>query len=367
MPGLDDSKYRTRTGKLATVYAVKRNTILDDKDVIRDKDDNPFPFESGTRYKGEWVDNYKDGFGVEVDSHGTKYEGDWKKGRYHGKGTLWIIIKKQSVKQYEGEWKYGKMDGMGVYYYNKTGDIYRGSFSKGMRSGNGKLEYPNGDYYIGEWNEDKENGSGSLFLSNGNVYEGRWLHGQKEGPGRFFYSSTRKVYEGEWCDNAPTCGQYRPPTSDELKSFKVTNNTLPLNDFKIPEIGLSNSRKVIDTATTETRLNRANIRGTGGGANGMNTLNMSNAMANIYDTSNQTNNTSNTMMDKARSTFDSLDLSGKGTIPFNNILPVLSVLGVVLSESEMNSLQMELEIKESQLFSLPEIIDVASFLSASLA
>ena len=71
------------------------------------------------------------------------------------------------MKQYEGEWKYGKMDGMGVYYYNKTGDIYRGSFSKGMRSGNGKLEYPNGDYYIGEWNEDKENGSGSLFLSNG--------------------------------------------------------------------------------------------------------------------------------------------------------------------------------------------------------
>ena len=46
---------------------------------------------------------------------------------------------------------------------------------------------------------------------------------------------------------------------------------------------------------------------------------------------------------------------------------MLSVLGVVLSESEMNSLQMELEIKESQLFSLPEIIDVASFLSASLA
>ena len=73
--------------------------------------------------------------------------------------------------------------------------------------------------YDGSWANGQRTGLGVQSFANGNRYEGHWLNDKKEGPGRFFYRSTNKVYEGEWVDDIPKCGEYQdapPQTTDEI-------------------------------------------------------------------------------------------------------------------------------------------------------
>jgi hypothetical protein len=330
----------TRSGQLATIYGVKRKVV--DPNKIKDKNDNPFPFQGGASYKGEWAENEKSGFGVEVDTDGTKYEGEWRNGKYHGKGTQWIVVKKRTVKQYEGEWANGKMDGVGAFHYSNK-DVYRGCFSKNMRSGKGKHEFANGDYYTGEWERDMKNGSGSMYYVNGNVYDGRWMDDEKEGPGRFFYASTRKVYEGEWVNGSPVCGAYREPTDDEVRLFKAAN--IRMQKYELPEIGLANARGVLDLATTETRMQRAGVRGTA---------------------SVQAAPIGMSAIGRAEDNFAKIDVDKKGIVPFWTINTILYELGVDLDDEQLEDIRSQLEIDSKQELTFPEICDIANFLNSSL-
>ena len=192
------TQYASRTGPRATVYDVRRDPVLKNKNVLLPQSKIDFPFVSGSTYKGQWNENHKEGFGVEKSADGTKYEGDWKKSKRHGRGTLWVKRNKKSVKQYAGEWVADKMEGFGFYYYD-NGDVYRGNWLQNKRSGNGLMEYANGDVFDGEWLNDVRQGPGTLYLENGNIYDGHWMNDMKEGPGRFYYASTRKVKILELC------------------------------------------------------------------------------------------------------------------------------------------------------------------------
>jgi hypothetical protein len=44
--------------------------------------------ESGVRYEGHWMEDEKEGFGVEAEADGTRYEGKFQKGKRHGAGVL---------------------------------------------------------------------------------------------------------------------------------------------------------------------------------------------------------------------------------------------------------------------------------------
>lgn len=181
-----------RHGSHATVFEVRRDPKLNDKDVIRDKSKRVFPFVSGSQYKGEWLHDQKEGFGVQVNPDNTKYEGEWKNGNYHGRGTLWVKKRKNYIRTYVGNWNAGRMSGQGIYYY-PDGNVYRGEWIQNVKSGPGKMEYSNGDIFTGEWVQDRQHGFGTTNYANGNVYEGLWFEGKKEGPGIFYYASTRKV------------------------------------------------------------------------------------------------------------------------------------------------------------------------------
>jgi len=61
-----------RQGFHATVYDVRRDPDLDNKDIIRDKNVAVFPFVAGASYKGQWRNDHKHGFGTEVTPDGTK-------------------------------------------------------------------------------------------------------------------------------------------------------------------------------------------------------------------------------------------------------------------------------------------------------
>lgn len=319
---------------MATIYAVKRKVV--DPNAIKNPEAYPFAFEGGASYKGEWKDNRKGGFGVEVAVDGTKYEGEWQNGQYGGKGTQWVIKDKRTVKQYEGEWQRGKMHGMGRFHY-PDGKVYRGGFENGHRSGRGRLEYTNGDVYTGEWALDVRAGAGTMTYANGNVYDGRWLGDKKEGPGRYFYGSTRKVYEGEWADDAPVCGSYRAPTESEMKEFGVS--AVRLQGYELPEIGLANARGVLDLATTGVRLDRAQVRGT------------------------KTPSAAPIGMSQIAAAEDKFaELAEGGAIAFAHIGPVLALLGCPLSDDQLEDLRLQLEIDAVQPMGFPDIADISNFL-----
>ncbi len=182
-----------RSGHHATVYEVRRDPELKNRNVIRDKSKVVFPFVSGSQYKGQWSGDQKDGFGIQVNPDDTKYEGEWSAGKYHGRGTLWIKKnKKVYARQYVGDWADGSMDGEGIFYY-ENGEIYRGGWAKNRKNGSGRYDYSNGDSYFGEWINDLQDGLGTMNYANGNIFEGLWVKGNKEGPGLFYYASTRKV------------------------------------------------------------------------------------------------------------------------------------------------------------------------------
>lgn len=181
-----------RSGPRATIYDVRRDPALSDKNIIHDKDSHNFPFIRGSTYKGDWRDDMKNGFGCQIGTDGLKYEGEWANNKRHGRGTLYRLKGKKYVRQYVGEWYEGKKTGYGIYYY-EDGSVYRGSWQLDKRHGNGRIDQTDGGYFIGEWEDDQKKGFGTLFFANGNVYEGLWLNSFKEGPGRFFYASTQKV------------------------------------------------------------------------------------------------------------------------------------------------------------------------------
>lgn len=181
-----------RSGHHATVFEVRRDPELNNKDVIRDRTKPVFPFVGGSQYKGQWSNDEKDGFGIQVNPDNTKYEGEWMNNKYHGRGTLWVKKRKTFQRQYVGDWVNGKMEGQGIYYY-ENGEIYRGGWVAGKKAGNGRQEFTTGDVYVGDWANDKQHGFGTMNYANGNIFEGLWANGKKEGPGVFFYASTKKV------------------------------------------------------------------------------------------------------------------------------------------------------------------------------
>lgn len=182
-----------RTGLHATVYEVQRDPKLKNKDVIRDKTKPVFPFVNGAKYKGQWLNDKKNGFGIQINPNDTKYEGEWSNDKYHGRGTLYVMnSKKKYSRLYVGDWAYGFMEGEGVYYFS-DGSTYQGEWKDNKKCGKGTLTLTNGDLYNGEWMDDLKHGFGTLFYDNGNIYEGLWANGMKEGPGLFYYASTQKV------------------------------------------------------------------------------------------------------------------------------------------------------------------------------
>ena len=59
-----------------------------------------------------------------------------------------------------GTWKAGKRHGFGVFHIKKTGDIYRGNWEQGLKSGPGVYEYEDGEIDVSFYQEDIRVGEG---------------------------------------------------------------------------------------------------------------------------------------------------------------------------------------------------------------
>ena len=86
---------------------------------------------------------------------------------------------------------------------------------------------------------------GVLGLENGDKYIGMFKNDKKDGPGRFEYYSTGKVYEGEWMDGTPKCGEFK-------NMVGVGQET-----FNLPSLTLTDANAVLGEAVAGVRQNKA--------------------------------------------------------------------------------------------------------------
>lgn len=94
--------------------------------------------------------------------------------------------------------------------------ILQGNYKDGMKTGFGKMIFPNGDIYEGEWLEDKIHGEGSYtYKKSGDIYSGSWSNGKKCGQGRYEYAADSSQLVGEWVDGDIVSGSW------ELKGSSV--------------------------------------------------------------------------------------------------------------------------------------------------
>lgn len=108
--------------------------------------------------------------------------------------------------------------------------------------------YSNGDIYEGAWQNDLKHGYGILEKKIGDKYYGYWNNGLKEGQGYFYFSSTGKIYLGEWHEDAPRCGIFTDVDDESIrkeyeKHFMAEDGPpiIPILKLKTPETILEDS------------------------------------------------------------------------------------------------------------------------------
>lgn len=218
-----------KAGQRGTIYWVGRGIIGEDGSHTGQR-------MKGASYHGEWDDNKKNGYGVQVYPSGEKYEGQWSNGLRHGEGTYWVPVGKAQRlrKVYVGGWKDDKRHGRGTCFF-KNGEFFQGQWDQGKMHGQGTLRYESGDLYVGDFQDGLRAGKGTLNKANGDCYEGYWLNDKREGSGSFFYASSGKVFVGEWADDLPKAGIYTQASSNPEQAGVVpTTSTLPPIRLALP-------------------------------------------------------------------------------------------------------------------------------------
>lgn len=153
------------------------------------------------------------------------------------------------------------------------------------------------------------------------------------------------MYEGEWVDGAPTCGEYREPTPEEETRFREP--TIAREIFELPELGLLDPQSIVDVAKSETRINNAGRRGLEIGNKGL---------------SNHETTISKECMSRAAAAFARLDIENEGLLPLAALSPVFTELGSDFTDENIDAIREELEIEFDTALSFPEAIDIALYL-----
>ena len=167
-------------------------------DLINNKRDGygEFKLKNGEIYKGQWKKGKRNGLGIEYyKNENIKYQGVFKDNEYSGKGIyIW-----ENGEYYKGNFKNSMAHGEGEYHY-MNGDIYKGNFVNNIKEGKGIYTCKNGNQFIGIWENDVQNGNGEYYENRKLIYKGMVILGIKYENGEEYYSNGNKKYVGEFDD-----------------------------------------------------------------------------------------------------------------------------------------------------------------------
>ncbi len=153
----------------------------------------------GFRYKGNFVDNKKQGRGEYIWENGDKYDGEWLADTQSGQGK-WTW---SSGDRYEGQVRDGVIVGQGEYFFAKSGDSFKGSFLAGKPHGKGVYNFASGDKYEGEMQAGVQSGTGVYRYKSGDKIENTFVNNAATGRGKYYFSSGNR-YEGDMVAGALT-------------------------------------------------------------------------------------------------------------------------------------------------------------------
>lgn len=166
-------------------------------------------------YNGELKDWLYHGEGILIDNNNEIKEGKWESGKFVN-ATKWVL---PSGSIYKGELLDEKRNGKGVMQFT-NGGIYEGDFQKNKRQGKGKMIYGNLDVYEGEWSGDNRDGFGVMKWLNGDSYTGKWIKNNREGSGVFVGDEGKFYYNGEWfSDQKQGKARYKFSGVDTLSGY----------------------------------------------------------------------------------------------------------------------------------------------------
>lgn len=213
-----------------------------------------------SQYIGDWKENMKEGFGIQIYKNKDKYEGLWGNNMRNGQGTYWRNEGGKLKREYTGDWFEDKRHGRGTFFY-KNGDRYDGFWVDGKPQGEGRIIYANQDIYEGQWHEGKKSGYGVLVKKNGDHFEGHWVNDKKEGQGSYLFAEKNKLFVGEWVDDHPKCGIYTEVEDEDappkpLKPHFSDEYYMPT----LPSIKLENPTDILEKAMNKTKKDRSRYR-----------------------------------------------------------------------------------------------------------
>lgn len=196
-----------------------------------------------TEYHGEYEKNLIHGKGKMLFPNKDQYSGVFQKGVRKGSGKYtW-----KNKDYYDGSWDKDKMSGEGTYHFNKSGNIYKGTFEdnkfvsgkayyernnnytvriengvatrmtstfkNGMRietdldhgevTGQAKITWPTGAKYEGYIENGLREGEGELVYSNGARYVGTFVKDKFEGYCTYYYSDGKSSLAGNFTNGKP--------------------------------------------------------------------------------------------------------------------------------------------------------------------
>jgi len=213
-----------------------------------------------SRYIGDWKENMKEGFGIQIYKNADKYEGLWANNQRHAQGTYWRNEGGKLKREYTGDWFEDKRHGRGTFFY-KNGDRYDGFWVQGKPQGEGRIIYESQDIYEGQWHEGKKSGYGVLVKKNGDHFEGHWVNDKKEGQGSYLFAEKNKLFVGEWVDDHPKCGIYTEVEDEDAPP--KPNKPHFMDDYfmpPLPGIRLENPTEVLERAMDKTKNERSRYR-----------------------------------------------------------------------------------------------------------
>jgi hypothetical protein len=116
--------------------------------------------------------------------------------------------------------------------------------------------YANGDIYEGSWLNDMKHGYGIIEKKNGDKYYGYWNLDLKEGQGYYYYSSTGKIYLGEWHEDVPRCGIFTDVDDENLKKEYKKHYKAEDGPPNIPVLKLLNPDEILEESISKVHFLR---------------------------------------------------------------------------------------------------------------
>ena len=222
----------------------------------------------GEKYRGDWRNDTKHGYGECEYVSGDRYKGGYRFGRRAGTGVCWFA----TGDIYDGAWYDDKPHGQGKLTYANgdifegmfeagcradgegrlifsTGQIYTGNFIGDLPQGRGVCEFVNGDIYSGAWDAGVMSGEGEMTFSSGAIYRGSFAEGRRNGLGTMEDPVTGDVYEGEWRDDVRS-GRGTMTYGEHVEINHIASGPLDVEQEcskieGIPDSSLSSTRSIV--------------------------------------------------------------------------------------------------------------------------